>query len=570
MALNLSGLWFRSLLAASEVLLFSGAVASAQTTAWATNNSGDFYDAGNWTSGVPLVNAGRFARGTGVAYSVSVPIAGETVAPVGPLSFGSNEVTFTSTLPTHFSVAGGSGEDNRGLIVGKDAGDDAVLNMDLYRFHTRAATLGDAAGSRGVINLSKLDATLMVYGNEVSGAPEFIVGRYGTGILNVSSGGWAHIYQQFANATLGLYAGSEGTANIIGPNANMYVGSNITVGDLGRGVINIAEGGVLQAQRNTVIGARAGSVGEVNVAGGVWDNHFDIEIGSFGRGQLSIEDGGFVQSREGDIGFFGASEGSVTVDGADSLWLVAFTLQVGLKGTGKLSVTNGGAVEAVRIDVGSLGDVSGDGVLTGDVVNRGVVAPGNELGALTIEGSYEQLATGRLLLELGSIDEYDQLNVTGAAELAGRLSIEAEPGFVPTAGQTFDVMDFTSVSGVFDAVELPALPEGLTWNTSQLYSTGSVSIAPGFSSDFDGDGDVDGADFTQWQGDFGANDLSDADDDGDSDGHDFLEWQRQLGSGVSAVTSSAAVPEPPMLLLAATIALVAGPKGVRHARNFLR
>jgi T5SS/PEP-CTERM-associated repeat protein len=556
MALSLSDLWSRILLAMSSILLLSGAIASAQTTSWATNASGDFYDAGNWTDGVPLINEGRFAREVGVAYSVSVPIAGETVAPVGPLSFGSNEVTFTSTSATNFSVAGGSGEDNRGLIVGKDAGDDAVFNMDLYRFHTRAATLGDAAGSRGVINLRQLDATLMVYGNESSGAPEFIIGRYGTGILNVTSGGWAHIHQQFTNAALGLYAGSEGTANIIGPNANMYVGSNITVGDLGRGVINLTEGGVLQARRNTVVGARAGSVGEVNVAGGVWDNHVDIEIGSFGRGQLSIEDGGFVQSREGDIAIFGGSEGLVTVDGADSLWSVAITLQVGLKGIGKLSVTNGGAVEAFRIDVGSLGDVSGDGVLTGEVVNRGVMAPGNELGALTIEGSYEQLATGRLLLELGSSDEYDQLNVTGAVELAGRLSVETNPAFVPAAGQFFDVMDFTSVSGVFDAVELPALPEGLTWNTSQLYSAGSISIAPGFSSDFDGDGDVDGIDLVEWRGDFGENQLSDADGDGDSDGHDFLQWQRQLGSGASLMSSvTAPEPQPFVMALAAVMAL---------------
>ena len=76
--------------------------------------------------------------------------------------------------------------------------------------------------------------------------------------------------------------------------------------------------------------------------------------------------------------------------------------------------------------------------------------------------------------------------------------------------------------------------------------------------DFNSDGVVDAADLAQWQGDFGANADSDADDDGDSDGDDLLAWQRQLGSGLPAVGSSAAVPEPAtftLLILAATLQL---------------
>ena len=55
------------------------------------------------------------------------------------------------------------------------------------------------------------------------------------------------------------------------------------------------------------------------------------------------------------------------------------------------------------------------------------------------------------------------------------------------------------------------------------------ALTPG---DFDGDGDVDGADLAQWEGDYGVNGESDADSDGDSDGQDFLEWQRNAGRGV--------------------------------------
>lgn len=61
--------------------------------------------------------------------------------------------------------------------------------------------------------------------------------------------------------------------------------------------------------------------------------------------------------------------------------------------------------------------------------------------------------------------------------------------------------------------------------------------------DFDGDGDVDSDDLTQWEGDYGLNGNSDADGDGDSDGNDFLIWQ-QNHTGASSLATTAAVPEP--------------------------
>jgi hypothetical protein len=102
---------------------------------------------------------------------------------------------------------------------------------------------------------------------------------------------------------------------------------------------------------------------------------------------------------------------------------------------------------------------------------------------------------------------------------------------------------------------------GLSWDTSQLYTTGVLRViaTPAFTADFDEDGDVDGDDLVQWRGDFGVNGLSDADGDGDSDGGDFLIWQRQLGNGPPAQGASATVPEPTteLLLILVTAGLCA-------------
>jgi hypothetical protein len=71
-----------------------------------------------------------------------------------------------------------------------------------------------------------------------------------------------------------------------------------------------------------------------------------------------------------------------------------------------------------------------------------------------------------------------------------------------------------------------------------------VAGTGGPSADFDGDGDVDGADLNVWRGDFAtAGPQADADGDGDADGADFLAWQRQVGSTAAAPAANP-IPEP--------------------------
>jgi hypothetical protein len=116
--------------------------------------------------------------------------------------------------------------------------------------------------------------------------------------------------------------------------------------------------------------------------------------------------------------------------------------------------------------------------------------------------------------------------------------------------------------GQFTSVAQPAgMPAGLLFDV--VYSPTLVQLvvvnAPIYTADFDLDGDVDGDDLTQWEGDFGVNDLSDADNDGDSDGADFLAWQQQVGS-VPVAPAAGAVPEPGALAMCAVAVLLVGPR----------
>ncbi len=69
-------------------------------------------------------------------------------------------------------------------------------------------------------------------------------------------------------------------------------------------------------------------------------------------------------------------------------------------------------------------------------------------------------------------------------------------------------------------------------------------IAVGIDGDFDGDSDVDGADFLEWQRNLG-------------DATNLGLWESNFGTPAPAIGAVAAVPEPSSLLLAGVMAIIA-------------
>jgi hypothetical protein len=61
---------------------------------------------------------------------------------------------------------------------------------------------------------------------------------------------------------------------------------------------------------------------------------------------------------------------------------------------------------------------------------------------------------------------------SGPAALSGSLKANLLKGYTPTAGSSFDILDFTSVSGDFGSMSLPTLGGGLMWDTRFLNADG--------------------------------------------------------------------------------------------------
>ncbi|HLJ97913.1 MAG TPA: autotransporter-associated beta strand repeat-containing protein [Gemmataceae bacterium] len=92
----------------------------------------------------------------------------------------------------------------------------------------------------------------------------------------------------------------------------------------------------------------------------------------------------------------------------------------------------------------------GSGTINGSLTNMGQVNPGdpNATGALTITGNYTQTAAGVLNIRIGSAGS-DQLIIAGQATLDGTLKVSLINNFVPPSGSTYQIVLFSSPSGMF-------------------------------------------------------------------------------------------------------------------------
>jgi hypothetical protein len=104
------------------------------------------------------------------------------------------------------------------------------------------------------------------------------------------------------------------------------------------------------------------------------------------------------------------------------------------------------------------------------------------IGTLTVSGNVTFDAFADLLAQLQSpgVGASDKLVVSGALNLlaGSSLTLSLVSGYAPALGDSFDILDWGSISGAFGTVNKPALPSGLQWDESQLYTTGTISIVP--------------------------------------------------------------------------------------------
>ncbi|MCH8878247.1 MAG: hypothetical protein IID34_00005 [Planctomycetes bacterium] len=222
----------------------------------------------------------------------------------------------------------------------------------------------------------------------------------------------------------------------------------------------------------------------LNEKGATFDITNDSKVNHFGGSQLFDNRGRITKS---------ASEGT-------SLFRVA------VENAGKIEIRSGEirfdssylqTAGETRLDGGNLsssqplqiqgGRLTGVGVITADVVNGAVTAPGLEVGNLVISGDYTQEPGGTLEIEIGK-EGHDQLTVIDTATLDGAIRVSVREQFNPQVGDEFEFLTAGAVVGTFAAMQAPCPPEGKRFKL--VY--GETSVTAKVVAFVPGDGNCDG------------------------------------------------------------------------------
>ena len=163
---------------------------------------------------------------------------------------------------------------------------------------------------------------------------------------------------------------------------------------------------------------------------------------------------GLVKKTEGT----GTSTLSVRFENSGAVIVESGTLDVGpafIQEVGSTSL-NGGNLRTsglIRIETGIL---DGTGTITGNVINvEGSLKPGHSPGSIIINGNYTQTTDGTLDMEIAGLNpgtQYDQMIVNGTATLAGTLNLTMLNGYLPKAGDNFQLLTYYASVGQFASV----------------------------------------------------------------------------------------------------------------------
>lgn len=369
----------------------------------------------------------------------------------------------------------------------------------------------------------------------------FNIGNQATGGLELRNGAYLFLSQGSNQVNVG--PGQPGFAGVgylrIKSGATLEQSGLMNVGlnPLGIGTITLEEGGTHIVGANMIVGSQG--IGNYNMLGGSLSTGTYLMMGNTATGKGTFkQSGGTLELKRNStnhglyLGFTAGATGLYEISG----------------GTLSVAATNPGVLNGANA-------AGGGGLGTFRVVGSAPI--------ITIGTNYTQKADAKLDLVIGA--GISPLNLGGNAVLDGILS--ASFTATPTVGQQFTIMNYGGTqSGTFGSfdnlVDSPMGPNSVQLSIN--YGTGSASsivltvdsLVTPHPGDFDGDGDVDAADYVIWRKTMPGNTAK------------YNEWRANFGyppgSG-SSLGGSGTVPEPGFLGLMFCVAV--GAIGVCRRRR---
>lgn len=383
----------------------------------------------------PLVNVGREGLGTlEISGGGALRLVGQAVSSVG------------AARDTTLNIGGvnDSAPSGRGFATVSGAG--SVLSVTGGDASIRVGRGPGGMGELSVSNQALVQTTILSIGRAGQGSlladnGRFeIGGRFGSnaqvtanlGIGNLNGTGIATL----RNGTTVLLDTPEGAGVYLG-------GTGLSLG--GSGILNVSGGSSITINADPgkarfVVGWDGTAVASLNastvtMAGG----RLSVASQAGSSGILRLANGSSITTGWAGVGSDQALDGTV-VDG----------------GSGML-VINDSTLTTGTLQIGSKGSLGGNGTVVGNIVNQGVINPGNSPGTLVITGSLVNQAGGRIVLEVESdgqggfvtdrlvFAEGSQVSLAGAQITFSFLGATDPNAFQASGG--FDIDSFVSQRG---------------------------------------------------------------------------------------------------------------------------
>ena len=400
------------------------------------NNSGRFDDqADNEISGGGTFNnlsGGTFTKSVGTGWTTFFLVAFNN-AGTANVDTGALSLTGASTQTGIFNAGpgtqmqfgfahvlnAGAALDGPGLyeVVGQDSSLLVNTNATVQNFLLDAQSLGGTADLGVTGNFNWISGTISGTATATAGA------TLDLGPDNQRSGG---------PRTLSGTLNNAGTANWTGGPLSFSGGvmNNFGTFALGDGLANGLHVGLVN------------NAGTFVKTSGIGTSSFDIQ---------QLNNTGTVEVDAGTLSLPSESDTPITQLAGTTLtggsWRV-------LNGS-KLSLPDGWHITTNQADISLSGSGASFPALDTLTTNAGDVTL--DSGAvLNLPGPFTQAATGTMTVELGgssSSGQFGQLRVAGSAALGGTLALELANGFVPSSGDQYTVISFSTVSGAFATID---------------------------------------------------------------------------------------------------------------------
>lgn len=214
-----------------------------------------------------------------------------------------------------------------------------------------------------------------------------------------------------------------------------------------------------------------------------------------------------------------------------------------------------GPVVLLSENISAVGFAVSHSDVVGDVDFFRLLRDGDEPSdpeALLIEGDFNLNPGAVLQLNIASISNFDRVEVVGAFVADGAVEVSLSEEAELAAGDSFDLLDFDSLTGVFQALSVPELSTGLLWDNSRILTDGVLEVVEGLAGDYNRDNLVNIADYTTWRNSLGASGtglLADGNSDLHVDELDYQLWRSNFGQVLVSPAEYATVPEPSTFVL---------------------